>query len=121
MMLRRMEWRDLAPSCVASSIGRDEVYPNLTPLAPQERSDRSNCAVAAFPHFTAGHSLSPFGIVHCRQESRGQLMGYTLEQFSADCHRILAADPGPQGRKQVCALVQKACADEAFVRQHLPD
>src|SRR5207253_4026310 len=51
----------------------------------------------------------------------GQLMGYTLEQFSADCHRILAADPGPEGRKKVCALVQKACADEAFVRQHLPD
>ena len=48
-------------------------------------------------------------------------MGYTLEQFSADCHRVLAADPGPEGRKQVCALVQKACADAVFVRQHLPD
>ena len=48
-------------------------------------------------------------------------MGYTLEQFSADCHRILAADPGPEGRKKVCALVQKACADETFVKQHLPD
>jgi len=48
-------------------------------------------------------------------------MGYTLEQFSADCHRILAADPGPEGRKKVCALVQKACADGAFVTQHLPD
>ena len=48
-------------------------------------------------------------------------MGYTLEQFSADCHRVLAADPGPEGRKKVCALVQKACTDEAFVSQHLPD
>jgi len=48
-------------------------------------------------------------------------MAYTLEQFSADCHRILAADPGPQGRQRVCELVKKACSDEAFVRRHLPD
>jgi hypothetical protein len=48
-------------------------------------------------------------------------MGYTLEQFSADCHRILAAEPGPEGRKKVCALVQKACADPEFVRNHLPE
>ena len=48
-------------------------------------------------------------------------MAYTLEQFSADCHRILTADPGPEGRKRVCALVQKACADPEFVRQHLPE
>ena len=39
-------------------------------------------------------------------------MGYTLEQFSADCHRALAADPGPDGRKKVCELVQKACTDK---------
>ena len=48
-------------------------------------------------------------------------MAYTLEQFSADCHRTLTADPGPEGRKKVCALVQKACADPEFVRQHLPE
>ena len=48
-------------------------------------------------------------------------MTYTLEQFSADCHRVLVADPGPEGRKQVCALVQKACTDTAFVAKHLPD
>jgi len=48
-------------------------------------------------------------------------MGYTIEQFSADCHQILAADPGPDGRKKVCTLVQKACTDAEFVRQHLPD
>ena len=35
-------------------------------------------------------------------------MGYTLDQFSAECHRILSRDPGPEGRKQVCALVEKA-------------
>ena len=48
-------------------------------------------------------------------------MSYTLEQFSTDCHRILAAEPGPEGRKKVSALVQKACTDSDFVRQHLPD
>jgi predicted metal-dependent enzyme (double-stranded beta helix superfamily) len=48
-------------------------------------------------------------------------MAYTLEQFSADCHRTLTANPGPEGRKKVCELVQKACTDADFVRQHLPD
>ena len=42
-------------------------------------------------------------------------MAYTIEQFSADCHRILAADPGPEGRKKVCEMVKKACADGDFV------
>jgi hypothetical protein len=48
-------------------------------------------------------------------------MTYSLEQFSADCHRILAADPGPNGREKVCKLVQKACADETFVAEHPRD
>jgi hypothetical protein len=48
-------------------------------------------------------------------------MAYTLEQFSADCHRILAGDPGPEGRKKVCALVKQACTDPEFVSKHLPE
>ena len=48
-------------------------------------------------------------------------MAYTLEQFSAEAHRILSADPGPEGRKKVCGLVQKACTDAEFVAKHLPD
>jgi predicted metal-dependent enzyme (double-stranded beta helix superfamily) len=47
-------------------------------------------------------------------------MGYSIEEMSTEMHRIIAADPGPEGRKKVCALVQKACADEAFVAEHLP-
>lgn len=47
-------------------------------------------------------------------------MGYTLAQMSEEMHRIIATDPGPEGRKEVCALVQKACADPAFVAEHLP-
>jgi predicted metal-dependent enzyme (double-stranded beta helix superfamily) len=48
-------------------------------------------------------------------------MSYTLEQFSSEAHRILTADPGPEGRRKVCELVQKACTDAEFVAKHLPD
>ncbi|HZU90644.1 MAG TPA: hypothetical protein VE993_15430 [Stellaceae bacterium] len=48
-------------------------------------------------------------------------MGYTLEEFSAACHRILADDPGVEGRKKVCALVQEVLKDEAFIAEHLGD
>ena len=36
-------------------------------------------------------------------------------------HRILTEDPGPEGRKKVCALVQDVLQDEAFVATHLGD
>jgi ferritin-like metal-binding protein YciE len=48
-------------------------------------------------------------------------MGYSLEQFSAACHRILSDDPGTEGRKKVCALVEDVLKDEAFVAAHLGD
>src|SRR5690242_12469063 len=48
-------------------------------------------------------------------------MGYTLERLSSECHRILAADPGVEGRKKVCALVQDVLKDEDFVATHLHD
>ena len=48
-------------------------------------------------------------------------MGYTLEQFSDTCHGILATDPGPGGRKKVCALVEDVLKDEAFIATHLGD
>ena len=48
-------------------------------------------------------------------------MAYTLEQFSTEAHRILATDPGPEGRKKVCELVSRACTDPEFVAKHLPD
>jgi hypothetical protein len=47
-------------------------------------------------------------------------MSYTIEQMSDEMHRIIAGEPGPEGRKKVCALVQKACADPEFVTEHLP-
>jgi len=48
-------------------------------------------------------------------------MGHDLEQFSAACHQILASEPGPEGRKKVCALVQDVLQDEAFVARYVGD
>jgi len=48
-------------------------------------------------------------------------MGYTLEQFSIECHRILSEDSGVEGRKKVCALVRDVLKDEDFVAMHLHD
>ena len=48
-------------------------------------------------------------------------MTYDLQQFAADCHRILAADPGVEGRKQVCALLRDVLKDDEFVTANLGD
>jgi len=48
-------------------------------------------------------------------------MGYTLEQFSAECRRILEQDPAAEGRKRVCALVKEVLTDGEFVTKHLGD
>ena len=42
-------------------------------------------------------------------------MGYTLESFAAECHRILKADPTPVGRGKVADLVREALKDEKFI------
>ena len=42
-------------------------------------------------------------------------MGHTLEQFSAKCHDLLKAEPGPTGRRKVCALLQEVLKDQGFV------
>jgi hypothetical protein len=48
-------------------------------------------------------------------------MGHTLDQFAAACHRILVETPGPAGRQKVCALLEDALKDDAFVAAHLGD
>ena len=48
-------------------------------------------------------------------------MSYSLEQFSTECHNILKADPGPEGRKKVCELVKDVLKDQDFVKAHLGD
>ena len=46
-------------------------------------------------------------------------MPMTLDQFTAEAHRLLKAEPGPAGREKVCALVQQALKDPAFVAANL--
>ncbi len=46
-------------------------------------------------------------------------MGHTLEQFAATCHRILAENPGPDGRQKVCAVLEDVLADQEFIAKHL--
>ncbi len=48
-------------------------------------------------------------------------MAYTLEQFAADCHAALKADPGPAGREKVRQFVAKACKDEGLRSKYLND
>ncbi len=48
-------------------------------------------------------------------------MTHTLKSFSAECHRLLKAEPGAPGREKVCALLQDVLKDETFVATHLGD
>ena len=42
-----------------------------------------------------------------------------LERFAKECHAILKADPGPAGRRKVCALLEQALKDREFVSANL--
>jgi predicted metal-dependent enzyme (double-stranded beta helix superfamily) len=46
-------------------------------------------------------------------------MAITVEQFAADCRRLLSADPGPEGRQKVCALVQEVLKDKGFIETNI--
>ena len=48
-------------------------------------------------------------------------MAYNLNQFIADCRGILARDPGPAGREQVRANLERLLANADFVREHCSD
>ncbi|MCH6544955.1 MAG: hypothetical protein IH796_03035 [Deltaproteobacteria bacterium] len=46
-------------------------------------------------------------------------MAYTLEQFAGECHRILKTEPGPEGRKKVCALLEDVLKDQEFIAKYV--
>ena len=48
-------------------------------------------------------------------------MSYTLDQFAAEFHCILAADSGLEGREQVRALLGEVCYDKMFAATYLSD
>ena len=45
-------------------------------------------------------------------------MAYTLDEFAADCRRILEADAGPAGRETVRKKLQDLLMDDDFVAAH---
>ena len=48
-------------------------------------------------------------------------MAYNLNQFIADCRGILARDPGPAGREQVRANLERLLANADFVHEYCGD
>jgi hypothetical protein len=48
-------------------------------------------------------------------------MAHTIEQFSSEVHKVLAANPGPAGREKVRRLLEDVLKDEAFIATHLGD
>lgn len=48
-----------------------------------------------------------------------ETVSHTLETFAAQCHDFIKAEPGPAGRKKVCALLSQVLADEQFVAKYV--
>jgi hypothetical protein len=48
-------------------------------------------------------------------------MGFTLESFSAECHRLLKQDSSPAGREKVRELVERALQDKDFIAAYIND
>jgi hypothetical protein len=48
-----------------------------------------------------------------------ETVSHTLETFAAQCHDLIKAEPGPAGRKKVCALLSQVLADEQFVAKYV--
>jgi predicted metal-dependent enzyme (double-stranded beta helix superfamily) len=48
-------------------------------------------------------------------------MSWTLETFAAACQSALTDDPGPGGRKKVCAILEDVLKDDAFVDRYVRD
>ena len=46
-------------------------------------------------------------------------MPYTLQQFAADIHAALRADPGRAGRLKICDYVSRAAGDPVFLATYL--
>ena len=46
-------------------------------------------------------------------------MTATLEQFARDCHEILKQEPGPSGRRKICAILENLLRDPQFVSSNV--
>jgi predicted metal-dependent enzyme (double-stranded beta helix superfamily) len=45
----------------------------------------------------------------------------TLEQFAGECRTILKAEPGPSGRRKICARLEELLRDPQFVAASVGD
>ena len=45
----------------------------------------------------------------------------TIGEFAKEASALLRADPGPNGRAQVCELLKKVLSDKAFVDKYIPE
>jgi predicted metal-dependent enzyme (double-stranded beta helix superfamily) len=45
----------------------------------------------------------------------------TRDQFARECHDILKADPGPGGRRKICARLEELLRDRQFVDANVHD
>ena len=48
-------------------------------------------------------------------------MAHTLEQFAKSCRSALKSEPGPAGRKKVCAILQEVLKDDEFIKTNFSD
>ena len=48
-------------------------------------------------------------------------MTHTLEQFAKSCRSALKSEPGPAGRKKVCAMLQEVLKDDEFIKTNFSD
>jgi predicted metal-dependent enzyme (double-stranded beta helix superfamily) len=53
--------------------------------------------------------------------SRERAMAYELDQFIADCRSVLKRDPGPDGREDVRANLERLLQNRDFVETHCGD
>lgn len=42
-----------------------------------------------------------------------------LQQFAAECRSVLEADPGPEGRRKICARLEELLRDARFVKENV--
>ena len=48
-------------------------------------------------------------------------MGTTIQEFAAQCHAALKADPGTEGRKKIRDLLKKVLAEPGFADTYITD
>jgi len=98
------------------------------PARPSQSAKAANCPKGtSCPHPNSARLPGESWTIRVLADSiavadiRKSTVSCTLDEFATECHRILAADSGLEGRKRVRALLGEVCSDEAFVATYLGD